>query len=69
MDSTDIGYKNKNGQLVIRKTDKPGTDHLQYIYVLRCNVNKCGYEYGVNGTDIFERKCPKCQGGLPGLSF
>ena len=43
----------------------PGTDHLQRIYVLRCD--HCGYEYGANGSDAHERKCPRCQGGRPGL--
>ena len=63
--TTEPGYKNRNGQIVIRGTDLPGTDHYQYIYVLRCEV--CGHEYGANGSDIFQRKCPKCQGGAPGL--
>ena len=49
----------------IRATGLPGNDHLQYIYVLRCE--RCGNEYGSNGSDIFQRKCPSCQGGMPGL--
>ena len=24
---------------------------------------------GVPGTDIFQRKCPSCQGGLPGIDY
>ncbi len=63
--TTEPGYTNRNGQVVIRGTDLPGTDHYQYIYVLRCGA--CGYEYGANGSDIFQRKCPNCQGGAPGL--
>jgi hypothetical protein len=59
------GYINRNRQRVIRATDLPGTDHLQKIYVLRCE--DCGTEYGANGSDIFQRRCPKCQGGKPGL--
>jgi hypothetical protein len=27
----------------------------------------CGYDYGANGSDIWERKCPACQEGAPGL--
>jgi hypothetical protein len=27
----------------------------------------CGREYGANGSDIFQRKCPNCQGGTSGL--
>jgi hypothetical protein len=63
--TTEIGYTNRNGQVVIRHTDLDGTDHNQYIYVLRCN--HCGQEYGANGSDIWLRKCPNCQGGAPGL--
>ena len=45
--TTEPGYKNRNGQVVVRPTHLPGTDHNQYIYVLRCGV--CGHEYGANG--------------------
>lgn len=63
--TTQIGYVNRNGQEVVRATDLPGTDHMQKIYVLRCRAD--GYEYGANGTDIHLRKCPRHQGGRPGL--
>jgi hypothetical protein len=63
--TTQTGYVNKNGQRVIRPTNLQGTDHLQYVYALKCG--KCGHEYGANGSDIWLRKCPKCQGGRPGL--
>lgn len=62
-----IGYKNRNGQTVIASTGLPGTDHGQSIYVLRCGA--CAFEYGSNGSDNFQRKCPKCQGGAPGLRY
>ena len=65
--TTREGYPNRNGQVVIRPTGLPGNDHLQYVYVLRCE--RCEHEYGSNGSDIFQRKCPHCQGGTPGLSF
>jgi hypothetical protein len=65
--TTTPGYINRNGQTVIRATGLPGTDHLQYIYVLRCG--SCGNEYGANGSDVHIRKCPRCQGGMPGLAF
>jgi hypothetical protein len=61
------GYRNKNGQVVVRGTDLPGNDHLQRIYVLRCEL--CGTVYGANGSDIFQRLCPECGGGRPGLAF
>jgi len=67
MNTTDPGYVNRNHQKVIRRTNTPGSDHMQWVYVLRCG--KCAHEYGANGSDIFERKCPQCQGGKPGLPF
>ena len=67
MKTTDVGYVNANGQTVVRATGLQGTDHLQYIYVLRCT--NCGHEYGANGSDIHHRKCPKCQGGHAGLPY
>lgn len=63
--TTDPGYENPNGQIVVRNTGKLGTDHNQYMYELRCK--HCGHTYGANGSDIHERKCPKCQGGRPGI--
>ena len=65
--TTEIGYVNKNDQKVIEKTDLPGTDHNQRIYVLCCCRDRCGHEYGANGSDIWQRKCPECQRGAPGL--
>ena len=65
--TTCIGYVNRNGQVVIRNTGLPGTDKNQSIYQLGCS--HCGHVYGANGSDILERKCPKCQGGAKGLSL
>jgi hypothetical protein len=61
------GYRNKNCQVTVRATGQPGTDHLQKIYVLRCE--NCELEYGANGGDIFQRRCPRCGGGRPGLDY
>jgi Zn finger protein HypA/HybF involved in hydrogenase expression len=33
--------------------------------ILRCD--HCAHEYKANGFDAHERRCPKCQGGMPGL--
>ena len=63
--TTDPGYENRNHQVVVRDTGNPGTDHNQRVYELRCK--KCGHHYGANGSDIHLRKCPKHQGGSPGL--
>jgi predicted nuclease with RNAse H fold len=59
-----IGYVNRNHQQVFAATGLPGTDHGQSVYALRCSA--CAYEYGSNGSDNFQRKCPRCQGGAPG---
>ena len=59
--STDKGYVNRNNQLNMGKTDLDGTDHMQKLYMMRCQ--DCGHEYFANGSDIFLKKCPKCQGG------
>ncbi len=73
--TTNAGYRNRNHQVVIRNTGKPGNDHNQKIYELQCqNVQSatgeiCGNLYGSNGSDIWQRKCPRCQGGAKGLSY
>lgn len=59
--TTDYGYENDNRQRNIGKTGLKGTDHMQVLYKMQCQ--KCGYEYNANGSDIFQKKCPKCQGG------
>ena len=65
--TTKVGYVNPNGQVVIRNTDKPGTDRGQKIYQLGCSL--CGHIYGANGADIWDRKCPKCGRGKPGFQI
>lgn len=63
--TTEVGYRNRNGQIVLRKTDLPGNDHMQMTYVLRCE--QCQHQYGANGSDIFQRRCPAHDGGAEGL--
>ena len=65
--TTEIGYRNHNDQVVIQNTGLPGTDHNQIVYVLRCE--RCHNQYGSNGSDIHLRKCPNCQGGMPGPDY
>lgn len=65
MKTTEPGYMNANRQQVVCRTDQPGTDHLQYVYILRCT--ECGFVYGANGSDIHLRKCPSHGDGKPGL--
>jgi hypothetical protein len=65
--TTQPGFVDRNSQVVIRNTNLPGTDRGQSVYQLACVI--CGHVYGANGSDIHERKCPKCQGGAEGLAF
>lgn len=65
--TTQIGYVNRNGQRCEGTRDVPGNDHGQYAYKMVCQ--SCGHEYGANGSDVFQRKCPKHQGGEPGIPF
>jgi hypothetical protein len=62
--TTTPGFVNLHGQEVMRNTGKAGTDHGQYVYELKCQ--HCGNRYGSNGSDNFQRKCWKCQGGAKG---
>ena len=56
---------NPNRQVVERATGAPSAERRgQTIYALRCR--DCGYNYGCNGLDIKERRCPQCQGGVAG---
>ena len=61
MKSTDLGFVNKNNQKNNGCTNEIGSDNNQMYYSMEC-LN-CGHHYKANGTDIWQRKCPKCQGG------
>jgi predicted RNase H-like nuclease len=65
--TTNPGYVNRNDQRVERRTELPGNDHNQVIYVLACLT--CAHQYGANGSGIFQCKCPRCQNGAPGLAY
>lgn len=65
--TTAIGYVNSNQQENLGNTGLHGTDHLQYVYKMKCKI--CSEIYGANGSDIWQRKCPKCQEGKPGLKY
>jgi hypothetical protein len=67
--STQTGYTNANNQRCDGHRGIAGTDHGQLSYGMVCLVNDCGHVYGANGSDIFERKCPVCQGGKPGIPY
>jgi Zn finger protein HypA/HybF involved in hydrogenase expression len=63
--TTKPGYVNHNEQITIRDTGEAGTDFGARNFQLACS--KCGHNYGANSGDIWERKCPNCQGGAAGL--
>lgn len=65
--TTTPGYENRNRQVVVRNTGKRGNDFGQNVYEMRCK--DCGHRYGANGSDIWQRKCPKCQEGAAGLAL
>jgi hypothetical protein len=68
-ETTQPGYENRNGQVVVRATDVVGNDHNQRVYVLTCVTCGPWSEYGANGSDIWQRRCPKHDGGKPGLAY
>ena len=59
--STEKGYINKRNQRNNGCTYSHGRDYNQKLYSMEC-LN-CGHKYQANGSDIWERKCPNCQGG------
>ena len=62
---TKVGYRNQDGQEVIRRTEVRVGE--QRIFVMRCSV--CAHEYGSYGCDTDIRRCPHCQDGPPGLAI
>lgn len=67
--TTAIGYVNRNNQRCCGHRRIAGTDHGQFAYKIECLEPNCGHFYGANGTDVFQRKCPSCQGGADGISY
>ena len=63
------GDINPNGQRLVRKTKHRGNHPTSLIWVLECT--HCGGQYGANGFDAHERRCPEagCQHGAPGLKI
>jgi hypothetical protein len=61
---TRVGYRNRDGQQVLCKTDRRGPDN-QRVFLMRCTV--CGHEYGAYGCDADIRRCPACQDGPRGI--
>ena len=61
------GDRNVNDQVLVARTTRSGSDHKQHIWELRCGF--CSYVYGAHGSDFHHRKCPNCQGGVPGFKI
>lgn len=59
--TTITGFVNDNNQRNEGRLTELGTDHNQYFYQMKCL--HCGHLYKANGSDIWQRKCPKCQEG------
>lgn len=68
-ETTQVGYVNRNNQRCAGHRGADGNDHGQFSYRMECLEVGCSHVYGANGTDVFQRKCPRCQGGLPGINF
>lgn len=67
--TTQVGYINRNNQKCCGHRGLEGNDHNQFAYQMQClESSKCP-RYGCNGSDVFQRKCPTCQGGEPGIPF
>ena len=58
---TEPGTVNDNHQRNNGRTGEAGTDNLQYLYAMECL--DCGAKYKVNGSNIYECKCPVCRNG------
>lgn len=66
------GDINPNDQILVARTDRPGTDHLQYVWVLVCRRRKadgaiCGHRYGVNGSDFITGNARNAKAARRGL--
>jgi hypothetical protein len=62
-----VGFRNSNGQTVLRQTNVVPNVDGERVYVLMCG--HCAHEYGASGRDIDLRRCPSCMGGEPGLEY
>jgi hypothetical protein len=57
--TTELGHRNANRQVVVRKTTSPAKQTFQRVYVLRCG--DCAHEYEAEGREIHRCRCPRCQ--------
>jgi len=64
---TNPGSVNRNGQRVLEFIRKDKANPLTEVYAVVCT--RCAYEYGAYSSDLWQRKCPKCQDGREGLAL
>lgn len=68
-----IGKVNRSNQMCFGTREVLGTDCNAKSYRMICLSEKngecCEYMYGANGTGVFEKRCPKCQGGKAGIPY
>jgi hypothetical protein len=65
--TTIIDFVNNNCQKCHGTLFVEGNDFNAWAYRIECL--HCGYVYGANGGDVWERHCPKCQNGKPGIDY
>jgi len=65
-DSSRSGTVNKHGQMLMGAPAAAGNDPSPRAVKMFCT--HCYLSYGANGSDVWLRKCPRCQGGVPGIA-
>ncbi|NPU83780.1 MAG: hypothetical protein HPY65_04765 [Syntrophaceae bacterium] len=66
-ETVQIGYVNDNCQKCHGTLFVEGNDKYANVYRLECL--HCGYVYGANSGDVWERRCPICQNGAAGIDY
>ncbi len=61
LQTTEKGYENRNKQTNLGSSKEISNHYNQVTYLMKCGY--CSFEYVANGCDVWQRKCPKCQGG------
>ena len=63
-DTTKIGYRNPNDQVCLGQRDIHDYDtfYVYEVYCLRCGELYCAY-----GQEMYQRRCPNCDGGSPSI--
>ena len=57
--TTKIGFRNPQRQLVVRKTDDRGSGPFERLYELECEDCHCRYRR--TGSEVHATRCPHCQ--------